>query len=343
MSAAPPRRPSRARQVALVVVRVILTVAPLGYLYARVDLHLVAGSLLRASVPAILGCALLQITSIVVVNFRWRTLIAIFLPRGAAPPPVGFLIGTHLVAAYASFLPIIGAGEVARVWRTRHVYQGAAVTSFGVVAIERLVGLASMMLLGTIGWLGDTGTSNRVIASTLAVGAAGVAVLSLLTIGLPELTQRAGPIHATLARHPRLRRWVEQLPRVTSYRDLAVPFALSIVGHLFGIAISCLAFTALGEPLSPLAVLRVQPLLQIVMAIPITPAGVGQRELVFVTLFGAVGATRPAALGVALIAFTLRVLEALAGFIVIVAERGGPADPSAPRVTQPAATFLSPP
>lgn len=323
MSAGPAVEESPARRVAVTVARLALTVAPLAYLVARVDLHLVARSIARASAPLLLVWVLLQVAYMVVVAQRWRTLASIFMPPGSAQPSIASLVVAYLVAAYASFLPVAGAGEAALVWRTRHLYTGSAVTSFGVVAIERLVGLLGTMLLGALGWYGATDESHRILASTLGVGALGAAALAALFIVLPTMVRRVGRLSALLARHPRVGAWIGRLPLVTDLRDLALPLALSVVAQLVSVAMTSACFAALGEPLPVLAVMRVQPLLMIALAVPVTPAGIGQREFAFVTLFGLAGASRAVALGVALLAFALHVAQALAGLAALVVERRG--------------------
>ena len=80
-------------------------------------------------------------------------------------------------------------------------------------------------------------------------------------------------------------------------------------------------FAALDTAPFALAVRRRQPLSMIVMAVPITLAGIGQRESAVVTLFCLAGASRAVALGAALLGFALHVVEALAGFAVLVVER----------------------
>ena len=66
---------------------------------------------------------------------------------------------------------------------------------------------------------------------------------------------------------------------------------------------------------------RVQPLVLLLMAVPLTPSGLGQRELAFATLYGLAGVTTTAAVTASLLSFSLALAQAAIGGLVLAAEQ----------------------
>jgi uncharacterized protein (TIRG00374 family) len=68
--------------------------------------------------------------------------------------------------------------------------------------------------------------------------------------------------------------------------------------------------------------LAVAPFIVLSIFVPITPAGVGQRELAFVELWSLVGVPRNAALGASLLYLAIGLIYAAVGGVILLLERG---------------------
>jgi uncharacterized membrane protein YbhN (UPF0104 family) len=102
---------------------------------------------------------------------------------------------------------------------------------------------------------------------------------------------------------------------------LAPALALSLASQSAIIVAIVILIVAVAPGTPLLASLRVTPLLVLLMFVPVTPAGVGQREALFVELFGRVGVATDAALAASLALFVAGLGIAALGGLVLLVER----------------------
>jgi uncharacterized membrane protein YbhN (UPF0104 family) len=102
--------------------------------------------------------------------------------------------------------------------------------------------------------------------------------------------------------------------------------ALMLLWSLLAMSLSALQaqmfFNALGVPISLLANLFVTPLLFIVLSLPLTPGGVGVRELSFIAFYGALGVPAEAALMVSFCAMASQLLSQGVGALMFLRGAG---------------------
>jgi uncharacterized membrane protein YbhN (UPF0104 family) len=304
---------------ALRIVRALLVVLPLLWLAQRLDFPaLVRGLEQVGGVRLALGLGL-QLCISLVVSVRWRILLSSY--RSLRLPSVGFLLRANLVANYLSLLPVPGADEGVRVARTLRAFAPGAPAAWLVLVIERICGLVGLLLLPLLANLGARTTLDATALRALSLGSLVACALAVPALTIPGLLAHRPALRPRVARLPLLGPALAQLEPPKRKLDLVLAVLLSILGH-FG---SCAVIAILFAPLDAAATLgvcvRVQPIVLLAMAFPLTPGGVGQRELVFAGLYGLAGVASTHAVTVALLSFALALLHSLVGFVVYAVER----------------------
>lgn len=319
-STPPPSRFARLwRSPALRIARALLVVLPLVWLVGKLDLPAItAGVLSVGSLRLALGLAL-QLCISLVVSVRWRILLSTY--RSTRLPSVTFLLRTNLVANYLALLPVPAADEGVRVARTLDAFPPGGPSAWLVLVIERICGLVGLLLLPLLANLVTRASLDETALRALSIGSLVACGLALPALTIPGLLAYKPSLRPRVRRLPLLGPALAQLRPPTRNLDLVLAVLLSVVGH-FG---SCLVIAILFAPLDASATLgmcvRVQPIVLLVMAFPLTPGGVGQRELVFAALYGLAGVASTHAVTVALLSFALALLQSLVGGVVYASER----------------------
>jgi uncharacterized membrane protein YbhN (UPF0104 family) len=266
---------------------------------------LATGLLCFAGAFSILGASLL------VGALRFRGLL-----RGAdLEIELGTLLRAYLVAAFFNLvLPGAMLGDVYRFFDARRdTGEGSRVLA--IVALERVLSLAA---LGSIALLvapvipslhGD----RRLLVWLVAAGAGFVALAVALL---------APPVHRGLRRlaarfSARADHALGALGRVASRRGVvARAYAWSLLNQ----ALPVLALAVLAVPLDALVpwywFAVIVPFVTLVSLLPISIGGTGVRELLYVSLFGAVGMPAEAALLLSLSVLAAALLWGLVGLAI---------------------------
>jgi uncharacterized protein (TIRG00374 family) len=127
------------------------------------------------------------------------------------------------------------------------------------------------------------------------------------------------------------RRAVEGLPLVgrlilrmvppRSARSLLVGFLLSLVTQVLALLANYLLLHSLAPAVSVLSVFSVVPFAMLLCYIPLTPAAIGQRELLFVYFLGLVSVTPETAVATSLLSFAVGLMLCVCGGVVHLLER----------------------
>jgi len=301
------------------LVRALLVVLPLFWLLQKLDFPaIVSGVEQVGALRLTLGLAL-QLCISLVVSVRWRVLLSTY--RSTRLPSLAALLRANLVANYLSLLPVPAADEGVRVARTLDAFPPGSPFPWLVLVIERICGLVGLLLLPPFANLLARTALDVTASRALFFGSVVACCLALPALTLPSLLARRPQLRPRIARLPLLGPALSQLQPPRRNADLLLAVLLSVLGHLGSCAVIALLFAPLDAHASLGVCVRVQPIVLLAMAFPLTPGGVGQRELVFAALYGLAHVLPTHAVTVALLSFALALLQSSVGGLVYVFER----------------------
>jgi hypothetical protein len=275
--------------------RAIVSAGLVAWLASRVPLAGVGGAL--AAVPASgLGLALVVLGAQTLLGvLRWRRMLA----RTGARVSVGALWSDVLVSsAYNMVLPSSVGGDVVRALRCARRLEEPH-HAWSTTLFERLVGVVSLALVAVPGIALVPG-GRGLLGPALGLAAAGA--LALLAAGAP-FRLLAG---LALRRSPAVAAFGEGVARdlrgpLGGFGARAEAFAWSVAYQLAGISILSACVAPLGDRGLLLAIYAGVPIVVVAAMAPVSVAGLGLRESLFVTVLGRLGVERPVALALALL------------------------------------------
>ena len=296
-----------------------------AYLFAVVKLDSLSGALARTSVTTVALALAVISSSLVVGAVRWRALMTAY--GAVAPPPLWTAVRLYFVAAfYNTYLPGAVAGDVVRGVVVRDSFRGGGTTeAIAVVFVERVLGLLGVFTLAAVGLLlvGPRLAATSSLWWLSAAGAAGAVVAVLM---LP-LGRRLAPF---LPR--RLAAIAGRLPVVSHRRYFTAAALLSLVTQLMTTVTGWLLLREVHPAATFADALFVVPLSAATGFLPISVAGLGPREAVFINLCGQLlGMSASDALAASLLIWATNLMTALAGGIIqLVRPLSQPAAPAQP-------------
>ncbi|MEE2785849.1 MAG: lysylphosphatidylglycerol synthase transmembrane domain-containing protein [Myxococcota bacterium] len=293
----PPSTKSRRRLIGIAI-RVVAVTLVLIWLFKGKQIEAL-GSALALIAPWSIAVGLgLAMMNMYLAAIRWRVLMHTF---GAATTPATrrllklFLMG-HF---YNTFIPGAVGGDVIRAYCSRACFEASA-GSYVVVASERIIGLAALGVIFSIGYISQPELIPIQHALWWAVG------LGALCVGMAV----SGPIARRLAR------WWSALPRIRSPRGLSWAFAISLLGHASTVVI----FIALADALVPQVqwstLALIVPLSLLASIVPIAILGIGPREAAMVGLLSLIGVSQADALALSLSFAAILIFVAIVGGLV---------------------------
>ena len=250
------------------------------------------------------------------------------LLRGAGlEVAIGRLFRSYLVASFFNFiLPGVILGDVYRLWDTR-LDTGEGSKVLGIVALERLLGLAA---LGTIALavapaIVLPGDDRQLLWLLVATGASFVlltgsvllpAVNRMLRDGARRLERLSPRLAATSERALSAVAGVAARPGV-----VARAFALSLVSQAVLVGAVAILAVPLDATVPWYWFAVIVPFVTLITLVPVSIGGAGVRELLYVTLFGAVGMRAEAALALSLSVSAAALVWSLLGLALFAARR----------------------
>jgi uncharacterized membrane protein YbhN (UPF0104 family) len=286
---------------------------------ARLAAHLLGEPLwLAATLAAVLACLLCG-------ALRWRLALAglgVPLSRGRAGAV--FLAG-HF---FNGFLPGSTGGDVVRAVYAAGAVPARAPEAVMSIVIERLAGVAVLLLLSAAGLLLTPGRRHLPLA--LALFACGALPTLAALLALPEAGRvKRWPLVRHVAGVPRVAPLAHRLYAALRIGRSRPKLVLELAGwsvlqHAAAVA-SWLALAAgVGAAVQPLPFVLLVPAVLTAQMLPLTPGGLGVREGAAVALLPAAGLAAPHALAVALASYGASLAWSAAGGVVFVLlrERG---------------------
>ena len=299
------RKPPRWRSTAWLLVRIGVGVAALWWTLARVDLGDMAIAAKRVTAGAATVALVFFFANLVIGAVRWRVLMHAYGATRA--PSVLFLSRVYLVGIfYNTFLPGNVGGDLVRGHVTRSAFPGVA-GSYVIVAVERVFGLAGLLLLAAsvllvhpigsvsgLEWLAGVGVAGALFAASLPMFARRLA---------PRLPRRIGE---TLAALPALER--PALLAIVLLLSVGTQSVVAVTGHAL--------VSSIDPTVAFLDSLVLVPVALAAIYFPATVAGLGVREAAFVFLFTEIGVARADATAASLAFLAAQLVVAGTGGIV---------------------------
>jgi uncharacterized membrane protein YbhN (UPF0104 family) len=148
--------------------RLLITVAILGYLALHIDMTAAARAVLRVSLPHLAAVLVLVAVDRAVMILRWVLLLRASAVRIATSRAASIFLISSFVG---SFLPAGVGGDVARAYGlSRGNASGSE--ALASVAVDRLLGILSLLVMGAVGlllWNAGEGTDWRVAVAAFSL------------------------------------------------------------------------------------------------------------------------------------------------------------------------------
>lgn len=313
-----------AKKILAMAVRVLVSVAMLGYLVVKIRDSEQSGHSGKSGnilpewssrTAAWLALALaLTFLSVVVSAVRWRAVLqALDLPRR---PPLRRLVSLYLASLFVgNVLPSTVGGDVLRVARlTRDTSEGPL--SFASVILERLTGWLVLPALILSGFAINRGLLDLGRATRWALAIA-VATLVLLVVVLALLS--SSRVGGRLGRNEGWRRFAGAVHLGTAHLRRHRGAALTIVGWGFAYQLVLVAATfsaarTLGvDAIGLTVILTFFPAVLIAQVLPISISGLGVREALLVLFLKPLEVPEGKAVALGLLVYLMTLVVSLAG------------------------------
>ena len=311
---------SSLRRWLLLAGRIVVSVALLAILFARMDTDALWSSAKQASAPWLLVALALYFASVLASTWRWRLLLDaqdIRVPRTT-------LLSSYLVANFFNnFLPSNIGGDVVRISDTAGRARSKTLATT-VVLVDRGLGLLGLVLIAALGATvvgrlqghepSPIWPSWLWAGFLVAAGAAAPAVMAPAGVG--RLLRPLSVLHPT---------WVgERIEKLTSalarFRDrpgaLAACFAGAVLVQAILIAYHLAVVNALHIPVSVWDLAVIVPISFVVQMVPVSLNGLGVREATFSLYFTQLGLPIQSGVLVSLGATVLMMIFSLTGAVV---------------------------
>jgi len=307
----------RTRQVGTLV----LTIAAIAYLVAKIDLGTTLDVLANTSIAWFAFSVAIMTLTVPVLAARWGWL----LRAHDIVERVRWLTRAYFVAYTAGqVLPTAIGGDAVRIVETARRHPGRTAVVTGTVFLERGLGGAATVLLGAIGFLLSIGHYD--VSAYLWLE--GVFVFGTLLLGFLFFARSARPLLRRV--RPLLERFRVARPLAAFYegvhhyrgrpRLLGEVFAVTLAVQTVRILSIWAAAKAVGIELDVRAYLVMGPLLFLVMLVPFTLNGLAVREAFFVSFLGSLGVGANQAFAAGFLFFLVTVLLAVPGGAVMLWE-----------------------
>lgn len=312
---------ARARSHAFFALKLLISVALIGYVLWGTDLAAIRAALTNVAPVWLVLAFLLHLPGTALIAWRWSLLLG---AKGVRPGFRYLFASTMAASFFKQFMPSIVGGDVIRGYDSWRAGAGMGL-SMVVLLIDRLLGLATLLCFALVAMIFGVGAVEG-MPDLLTLG---LALLALVGAMLACLTWSGGTAW--------LGAWYGRLPDAVQRKLASIGEALrSYHGRsdvlLRGLGLSVLLQViivlyywliarslGLGIPIETFFL--IVPIAIFVMMLPITINGIGLREAVFVTLLGYWSVSKPVAIAFAWLEFAGFLAFGLIGGVVYALRR----------------------
>lgn len=276
------------------------------YIFSKPDISLlkISAALKNIELSWLIPAFLTYKASILISSYRWLLLMRAHNIEVSYPHAVGL---NYLGCFFNNFMLSLTGGDIIKAYYASKLTSEKKAESATIVFIDRLVGIAGLLILGIASILLSIG--NEGMHSAMIVIFA--AVLVFVIFGFLTFSGLAQKFNKYTG-HGKVKETFRKVyDAVYFYRSkkkvLAETLGLSILGWTSMILMNLQLARGLGMELPAKYYFVFIPVISIISAIPITIAGWGLREGMYKQFFGAVGVSGGAAVSLS-VAFALIML-----------------------------------
>lgn len=316
----------------LTALKVAISAGLIVYLFSRVDLAEVMGILASARLGYFLLALLLYLAALAINALRWQVLLR---AQDIAVPLPALLEYTFVGVFFNNLLPTNVGGDVMRGYGLARYTDRVAEAAVSVL-VDRIVGLVAFMTSAVVAALiavratGQTELRRLAWAAAITLGGVSLAFLLLLSRRLrmrlehlfhwPPLA-RLAPLYHRLSR------------ALDAYRHggktLALAFVIGLILVFLTNFVNWFLAEALGGGIGLLHISLFNPLIALVLLVPISIGGLGLNQSAYVFFFGLVGVPERLALAVSLLLQLIIYVSSLPGALLWWRGRGRTEQPNA--------------
>jgi glycosyltransferase 2 family protein len=214
----------------------------------------------------------------------------------------------YLGMFFNNFMLSITGGDVIKAYYASKLEHTKRAESAAIVFFDRLIGLAGLVLMGGAAAL--FGAGREEVASSLFIILA--AFFCFFLMGFLAFNKKAARMAGRLVPIEKIRRPLKKVYEAVYYyrndrRTLVHSLLLSVCLWVFMVFMNMALARGLGAEIPPGYFFIYIPIINIVSSIPVTIAGWGLREQMYVQFFGLVGLERTAAVSLS-VSFALVLL-----------------------------------
>jgi len=315
-------RTSAGRRYVLTVLKLVVSVALLAFLFSRIDTARLWDSAKRASLPWLATALAVYGVNVMASTWRWWLL----LEAQNVHVPGRKLFGSFLVATFFNnFLPSNIGGDVIRIRDTAGPSRSKTLATT-VILVDRGMGLMGLVLISALGATiaaGLHGSASQPIwpAWLWAVFIGGLAIsvpAVLAPQGLGRLLQPLTAVHPEWV-GGRIDKFTSALGRFREHpAALLGCFSGAILVQGLMVAFYVAVVHALGMSIGPWDLAVIVPLSLVVQMLPISVNGLGLREATFSFYFTRLHLPIESAVLLSLVAAALIMVFSLSGAAVYV-------------------------
>ncbi len=298
------------------LLKLIVSATLIVFIFSRVDLDALRIRLAGANAAFILLALIVYIGAITLNTAKWAVLL-----RAQTPGvPFGALLRyTFIGVFFNNILPANIGGDVMR-GVGLSAYTERKLDAAASVIVDRLMGLLAFMSSAVVAALIAIQTTH--LPDLWVVGAAAIAALAILVFVFAILFSRRVRVRlARLFEISLLRPLAPVYGRLADafgayrfrYKTLLIAFGIGVAGMMLTNVVNYLLSESLGGGISFLAIALFNPLVALVLLIPISVGGLGVNQNAYVALYGLVGVAHDHALAVSLLMQALIITSSLPG------------------------------
>jgi uncharacterized protein (TIRG00374 family) len=303
----------------LTALKIVISLGLIAFAFYKIDFPRVAAQLAQAQ-PLYFALALLVYMLAIVVNgAKWQVLLR---AQGVAVPFGAVLRFNFTGFFFNNFLPANVGGDVMRGFTLARYTDRAADSAVSVI-VDRVIGLMAYM-------------ATAVFAAFVAVNVSGheelqqvewVAILGLavLVAGFALLLSRR--LRALITRIFQIRFLSPLAPlwgRISDafgayrfrYRALATAFGIALVGIACTTLVNWILSQSMGGGMSLVAIALFNPLIALVLMLPISIGGIGVTQTAYPFFYGLAGVPAVHALAVSILMQAIMFLGSLPGGVL---------------------------